>query len=290
MKLKESVKKTLIGYKAEEIHWDKKEVPLDPYLMGVYIGDGINNGMSFAINAQDDPEILEYLLTWADQNQCQVVHDEIYRFRVRRRENKNNMQHAIGYGATSDTCSGCKVKPSGFCDRLIQMVHMDQAILRKNPLCEILTDYGMVQNKKKIPIEYIVNDRDTRLQLLAGIIDTDGHLNKMNEGKRIQIISSNKDLAEQIVFLSQSLGFITSINNISKKGVCFKKGGEKKDYADEDLAVELLILDESLEDFDDCVRVALFDHDILDLREPLDIGLAFPLGLLERLGVTRDSL
>jgi hypothetical protein len=50
--------------------------------------------------------------------------------------------------------------------------------------------------------------------------------------------------------------------------------------------VELLVLDESFKDFNNCVCVALFDHDILDLGEPLNIGLALPLGLLERLRVT----
>ena len=50
--------------------------------------------------------------------------------------------------------------------------------------------------------------------------------------------------------------------------------------------MELLVLYESFKDFDDCVCVALFDHDILDLGEPLYIGLAFPLGKLERLWVT----
>ena len=50
--------------------------------------------------------------------------------------------------------------------------------------------------------------------------------------------------------------------------------------------MELLVLDESLEDFDNCVCVALFDHDVLDLSEPLNLGLALHLGLLERLRVT----
>jgi hypothetical protein len=232
MKLKKSVKHLLVGFKAEGIQWEKKEVPLDPYLMGVYIGDGINDGMSFAINAEADPEILEYILSWAEQHSCEVVHDDIYRFRVRRRENKNNKQHAIGHGATSDTCNGCKVKRSGFCDRPIIPERDSTGMLRKNPLCEILSKYGLVRDKKKIPMEYIVNDRETRLQLLAGIIDTDGHINKANEGKRIQIISSNQDLANQIVLLSQSLGFATTIRSVSKKGVCFEKDGEKKDYDD----------------------------------------------------------
>jgi hypothetical protein len=232
MKLNQSIKRSLVGFKSSGIQWEKKDVQLDPYLMGVYIGDGINDGMSFAINAPEDPEILESILQWAEQHDCEVVHDDVYRFRVRRRENKNNKQFAIGHGATSETCAGCKLKPSGFCDRPNIAYPKDHTMVRKNPLCEILSEYGLVRGIKRIPLEYIVNDRETRLQLLAGIIDTDGHLNKTNEGKRIQIVSSSKDLAEQIVFLSQSLGFATTILHVSKKGVSFKKGGEKKDYND----------------------------------------------------------
>jgi hypothetical protein len=232
MTLRESIKKLLVGFKSDGIHWPKKDVPLDPYLMGVYIGDGINDGMSFAINARSDPEILEYILQWAEDHNCEVVHDDIYRFRVRRRENKNNKQLAIGHGATAETCKGCQIQPSGFCDRPIVLYNNEHTMVRKNPLREILENYEMVGDKKKIPQEYIVNDRLTRLQLLAGIIDTDGHLNKTNDGKRVQIISSNHNLANQIVLLSRSLGFVTTIRSVSKKGMCFKKGGEKKDYND----------------------------------------------------------
>ena len=228
--LPSSVKKALVGFKSEGIIWEKKEVPLDPYLMGIYLGDGINDGMSFAINAQSDPEILEYILEWAENHGCEVVHDDIYRFRVRRRENKNNKQFAIGHGATSKTCKGCQTKPSGLCDRTNTPYMNEHTMAKKNPLREILEKYKMVGNKKRIPQEYIVNDRSSRLHLLAGIIDTDGHVNKLNEGKRVQIISSNQDFANQIVFLSRSLGFITTIHSVTKKGICFMKGGEKKDY------------------------------------------------------------
>ena len=232
MKLTDTQKKSLVGYKSSEINWAKQEVPLDPYMMGLYIGDGINTGTAFAINAPEDPEILEYILQWAEGHGCEVVHDEIYRFRLRRRDNKINTQYAIGHGATSDTCNGCQLKKSGFCDRPNIPYTNTYTMARKNPLCEILTAYDMVGKKKKIPMEYMVNDRETRLQLLAGIIDTDGHVAKMNDGKRISITSSNKDLAEQYVLLSQSLGFITSIIAIPKKGVSFSVGGEKKDYDD----------------------------------------------------------
>jgi hypothetical protein len=234
MKLTDSDKKSLLGFKSSGVNWEKKDVLIDPYLMGVYLGDGINNGTSFAINADADPEILEYILKWAEEHDSEVVHDDMYRFRVRRRGNKQNIQKAIGRGATCDTCNGCKKKICKVCDtpNIEYSDSENHKMSRKNKLSECIEYYGLIHNKKFIPNDYLINDKETRLKLLAGIIDTDGHLNKENKGKRIMITSSVKDFAEQIVLLSRSLGFATTIRSVSKKGVSFKKGGEKKDYND----------------------------------------------------------
>lgn len=233
MKLKDSDKKYLLGFKSSGINWDKKDVLLDPYLMGVYLGDGINDGMSFAINADMDPEILQYLLKWAEDNDSEVVHDDMYRFRVRRRGNKQNIQKAIGRGATCDTCNGCKKKLCKVCDTPnITYNDTDYKMSNKNKLSECIEYYGLLRNKKFIPQDYLINDQDTRLKVLAGIIDTDGCLTKEQEGKRIVITSSLKNFADQITLLSRSLGFATTIRAVSKKGVSFKKDGEKKDYDD----------------------------------------------------------
>jgi hypothetical protein len=235
MKLTNSDKSNLLGFKSNGINWEKKEVLLDPYLMGVYLGDGINDGMSFAINADADPEILEYILKWTEEHDSEVVHDDMYRFRVRRRGNKQNIQKAIGRGASCETCNGCKKKLCKVCDNPEigynnNNNNENYIMSRKNKLLECIEYYGLLRNKKFIPNDYLINDRDTRIKVLAGIIDTDGHLSKEQEGKRILICSSIKEFAEQIVLLSRSLGFATTIRPVSKKGICFKKGGEKKDY------------------------------------------------------------
>ncbi len=235
LKLPEITRGYMMGFKAEGIHWTRKEVPMDPYVMGLYIGDGINDGMGFAINANYDPEILLYLIKWAESIGCEVVHSDMYAFRIRRRGLKQNIYKAIGRGATSATCHGCKKKKCDLCD-LPDVPYEEkeepQQTLRKNPMVEILASYGLVRGHKSIPMDYILNDRETRLQLLAGIIDTDGHVTKANEGKRVVISTWLEPLAEQIALLSRSLGYVTNIYRIPKKGIVFSKGGEKKDYAD----------------------------------------------------------
>ena len=58
---------------------------------------------------------------------------------------------------------------------------------------------------KNIPNEYKINDRQTRLKLLAGLIDSDGYYNKENEC--FEITQKSKILSEDILFLCRSLGF-----------------------------------------------------------------------------------
>lgn len=70
-----------------------------------------------------------------------------------------------------------------------------------------LSFYSLVNNKH-IPSEYMVNDRCVRLQLLAGLLDTDGHLSK----GCFEITQANKHLALQVQSLARSLGFRCSLN------------------------------------------------------------------------------
>ena len=99
----------------------------------------------------------------------------------------------------------------------------------KSPIRYFLNKYNL-RNNKHIPIDYIVNDRDTRLKVLAGIIDTDGHVQR--NGTRVSIAQglNHERLANDIVFLVRSLGFHCSFTTkktsrkskgILKKGTCY---------------------------------------------------------------------
>jgi len=65
-----------------------------------------------------------------------------------------------------------------------------------------------VYNNKHIPDQYMKSSIETRLQILAGLIDTDGHSNK-SKGT-IEIAMSRKELIEQIRFLVLSCGLSCS--------------------------------------------------------------------------------
>ena len=166
LKLSKSVKNYLTLYKVEDVHWPKQEVLIDPYILGLWLGDGISDGYSFACN---DTEIIDAWMEWAENNNCEIDHKKRYRYHI-----KSN------------------VTPHAFCN---------------------LIKYYNLQRNKHIPKEYLINDRETRLKLLAGFIDTDGNVRDNGHEIRICQGPKNEHMIEQLKFLAQSLGFICNVSS-----------------------------------------------------------------------------
>ena len=70
-----------------------------------------------------------------------------------------------------------------------------------------------VLNNKHIPKEYLIDSRENRLQLLAGLMDTDGSLNIVRgHYDSYEITQKNKVIADGVLELATSLGFYASLN------------------------------------------------------------------------------
>lgn len=63
-------------------------------------------------------------------------------------------------------------------------------------------------DEKYIPDDYIINSKENRLKLLAGILDSDGHY--VDKGKYYDLCLKDKTLLENIVYICRSLGFKTN--------------------------------------------------------------------------------
>lgn len=89
MKLSPSVKRLLMGFKLDKsIKWDYKEVDLDPYILGMWIGDGTSRGYGFT---SADTELVEYWKKWAYANGSEIhkaKSDDIH-FTIVRKDDKN---------------------------------------------------------------------------------------------------------------------------------------------------------------------------------------------------------
>lgn len=84
----------------------------------------------------------------------------------------------------------------------------------RNAWMELLKKLNLFRNKH-IPNDYITASRQQRLELLAGIIDTDGHLDQ-RKGRTYTIIQRDRHLVEQIQFLARSLGMNASLTTKNK--------------------------------------------------------------------------
>ena len=220
-----SRRSVLTCFKSDGVDWDEKEVFLDPYLMGLWIGDGINTGVAFAAN---DTEVLKYILEWCNSHGGELVHDAPYKYRIREK-GASNGRLAIGHGASCDECKGCQMKPNEFCNTITETSE-DYVKQGVHPLKAALEKYNLIRNKH-IPMDYITNSRAIRLQLLAGLIDSDGHVS--NGGKRVTIIQKNPDISHKIEYLAQSLGFVVNVSRIEKKNIIFPGETEARDYEDQ---------------------------------------------------------
>lgn len=170
-----------------EFFVDKKELPIPSYILGAWLGDGSIHSPSIS---GIDQEIITAWSSYADSiGQCVHVDDQ---------PNKCNSYHI-----TNGQCGGRK----------------------RNKLTDALKSLCLYKCKEKfIPYVYKTSGVQERLQLLAGLIDTDGSLSK----GYYDIVLKSKALADDIAFVSRSLGFQSIVKECLKEATNGSSG--KKTY------------------------------------------------------------
>lgn len=160
--------------RASQIDFPKCEVPIEPYLLGLWLGDG-TCGKPEITNI--DPEIHTY---------CRAVAPK-YNVDYRTRASNNDCPIILLNGRGGNR----KGVPNQY---RRGRLHPPLAVFNK---C-------LINGEKRIPREYLANDAKKRLELLAGLIDTNGNLDRCG----IYIIPTKwAGLRDDILFLARSLGF-----------------------------------------------------------------------------------
>jgi replicative DNA helicase len=147
--------------------FEYSETGIEPYFLGLWLGDGRSS--ESAIYSADS-EIEDYLKSYAD---------------------KLSFNLHIAPGNKNNSC--------------IQFRITDNINNSKHSLKSLLKEYNLLHNKH-IPKNYLINSRKTRLEVLAGLLDTAGYLDKTTK-TNFEISTISDQLAEDIVFLGRSLGF-----------------------------------------------------------------------------------
>ena len=139
MNLNKTTKTRLAGIRGDCVQWEYKDVEIDPYMLGLWLGDEDKHG---------------YVHTY---------------------DGKKNEQH----------------------------------------LKTQLEKYNLLKNKY-IPIDYIVNDKEIRLKVLAGIIDTNSTVSRDETKIVIKQGIVHEQLTRDIIYLARTLGFSCSLNEEKK--------------------------------------------------------------------------
>ena len=180
---KTTMNANLKGYKVP-IDFPEKEIPFDPYLLGLWLGDGTSATSEIT---NQDSTILKYLSSKLPEYECYLKF------------------------------SGSKVSKK-YCYRICGKLHKKG----QNTFLNFLKTYSLLNNKH-IPDIYKINSRKNQLKLLAGILDTDGYLDYKTKNV-YEITQKNYKLASDIKFIAQSLGFMCNIKNCIKSSQNGKKG------------------------------------------------------------------
>ena len=163
-------------------NWNS-DLILDPYLLGLWLGDGTTGQPEFE---SMDNEIVAYLHDYA------ASHDLKMNIRFNRQSKSNTYYLSSVYNKKRGNSN-------------------------PNALIEQLRALG-IYNQKDIPDEYIYTSVENRLKLLAGLIDTDGSVYAGNKNRKGYIeftqCEQRKSLVEKFVFIARSLGFKVSVKRI----------------------------------------------------------------------------
>ena len=164
------------------VEFETKHILFDPYILGVWLGDGTTSQPEIT---NQDAAILCYIRNSIKKYKLNLNYYSKYTYRIAYDMPDNDSRN------------------------------------NKNVFLQVLKDYNLLNNKH-IPNEFKFNDRNVRLQTLAGILDTDGSYSQKD--KCFDIIQKSKRLSDDIIFIARSLGFAAYQKKCNKS--CFYKGNK----------------------------------------------------------------
>lgn len=187
LKQNNNKKHHLKGYRVP-VNFKFTEINIDPYLLGFWLGNGAKAGTRISTPF---PEVIVYL--------SNIIRE---------------------WGLSIKKVKGDNVDYDITCDRTSSIYKNLLDKRKPNLFLNYLREYNLLFNKH-IPLQYKTNSRENRLKLLAGLIDSDGHLDR---GHLYEVTFKSKSLAEDTAYVARSLGFSAYINPCEKKWDCVRKG------------------------------------------------------------------
>ena len=150
------------------LEYTEKELEIDPYILGVWLGDGASAGGQITVGSRDVEEMKNFIIN--ESSQFMDLH--IY-------EKKRDNSTSYVLTPKNDRKDGESLAEK----------------LRKIDL----------KNNKHIPEIYLRSSKEQRLELLRGLIDSDGYIDKKDG--TCEFSNNNKKLIDNVADLIRGLGY-----------------------------------------------------------------------------------
>ncbi|WP_369201838.1 PhoH family protein [Streptomyces sp. PU-14G] len=162
----------------------EREVPMDPYALGLLLGDGCMTGSTTPSFATADPELADALAT---------------------------------------ALPGTRVRHKGGVDYTLNRIkEPGDVVTLENPVTGALRKldlFGSRSVSKFVPDLYLHNSADVRLAILQGLLDSDGGpVSQRDRTCRIQFTTTSILLRDDVVTLVQSLGGVAYTRRRATEG------------------------------------------------------------------------
>lgn len=168
------------------------DLPIDPYVLGIWLGDGDSRAGVITQSAEDADELAELLIATGENVHIRREADKptIRRLTISPRNGKCKRGHERKHGAKN--CEQCeKDRRAG---RLGPIINATLTVRLKAA--------GLIHNKR-VPATYLVASHDNRVALLQGLMDSDGHAGANGQ---VEFTQSEEGLARDVFALAASLG------------------------------------------------------------------------------------
>ncbi|MFJ7179644.1 PhoH family protein [Streptomyces massasporeus] len=166
------------------VQMPERDVPMDPYALGLLLGDGCLTGSTTPSFATEDPELAEALE--ASLPGVAVRH-------------KSGPDYVLN-----------RIKSPG------------DVITLENPVTRVLRELDLLRTRshsKFVPDDYLYNTAEVRLAVLQGLLDSDGGpVTQKDRTCRIQYTTTSALLRDDVVALVQSLGGVAYTRRRAAEG------------------------------------------------------------------------
>ncbi|WP_405936670.1 PhoH family protein [Streptomyces sp. NBC_00726] len=166
------------------VSFPEREVPMDPYALGLLLGDGCLTGTTTPSFATQDPELAE---------------------------------------ALEGSLPGVSVRHKGGPDYILNRVKAPgDVVTLENPVTRALRELDLVgtrSHSKFVPDAYLFNSADVRLAVLQGLLDADGGpVTQKDRTCRVQYTTASVMLRDDVIALVQSLGGVAYTRRRAAEG------------------------------------------------------------------------